>query len=936
MFMSTAPVAAQISPQDINQPCTACEPQAIHVADLNEEDAPDALSVSQFDDKLAWYENTGGGYGQQQVISTSLTSNNNSSDQSMTAADVDGDNDLDVIAGSGPDEKAVWFENQIDEGSGFGSGQVITSSDGKVFAVAAATIDGDDQADVVLGAGGSGVIWFKSQVGESGDDFGPANTIASLSQQASDPKTIALADVSGNSNPDVIYRASDVAWHENAGGSFGEGATIATNGFNDYSSVAVGDVDNDNDLDVATSSSTDNAITWVENTGGSFGSEAEIGSGGGFEAVAVADVNGDGNEDVLAATQIIGGDDRVSWFESQGSGFGTEQVITTSLLSPDDVATANVDGGSDVELLVTSRTKSKVAWFENTGSGYGAPQAVSAWPDAVFPQSVEAAALDTDSDVDVLVASKTDDKVSWYENTDGAGSFADQKVISADARFPQEATAADLTNDDKPDAIVASNGALSGSPSGMVAWHENQTGESDADSDGCGAEQIIAEPGDVTHVFAADLDGDDDTDIVATYSQSFSDQSLVWYENRLDEGGRFSTENVIASSLSSIESLHVADLNGGGNDVILGYGSPSDAPKLVWYENTDGSGSFAAETVIEGSGGLGDDIVISLATATVDGDGNPDVVAGLFDSGTEDKIVWYENQVDEGSGFTRTEIASAVERPLGLHTADLNGDGNPDLISASRDDDKVAWYSNTGGSFSAQTVIASLDPGTFQGAQSVFAADVNGDAQTDVLSASTGREEIAWYENTDNALPVELAGFDATVDGDEVALSWQTASETNNAGFVVQRQARKEAAWEQVGFVESKASSGITTEAQSYRFTDADLPYEADKMTYRLKQVDTDGTENFFDETVVERSVTGVQLLGTYPSPARSRATVRYALPEKQNVTVRLHDVLGRQVRTVASEKQEGRHHRTLDVGALPSGVYFLRCRPGARPRPRG
>ena len=180
--------------------------------------------------------------------------------------------------------------------------------------------------------------------------------------------------------------------------------------------------------------------------------------------------------------------------------------------------------------------------------------------------------------------------------------------------------------------------------------------------------------------------------------------------------------------------------------------------------------------------------------------------------------------------------------------------------------------------------------------------------------------------SSDNPLPAELAGFDATVDDDAVQLSWQTASETNNAGFRVQRKRARERgsenAWTTVGSVEG---TGTTSEAQSYRFTDENLPYEADALTYRLKQVDTDGSEHFSDEITVERGVQELKLLGTYPNPAQSRVTVRYALPEKQDVTVRLYDVLGRQVRTVVSGKQKGRHQWTLDVAPLPSGVYFLR-----------
>jgi hypothetical protein len=71
--------------------------------------------------------------------------------------------------------------------------------------------------------------------------------------------------------------------------------------------------------------------------------------------------------------------------------------------------------------------------------------------------------------------------------------------------------------------------------------------------------------------------------------------------------------------------------------------------------------------------------------------------------------------------------------------------------------------------------------------------------------------------------------------------------------------------------------------------------------------------------------VSEVQLLGTFPNPARQQATVRYALPDRQEVELQLYDVLGRQVRTVVSAPKAGRHERTMDVGRLPSGVYFLR-----------
>ena len=209
------------------------------------------------------------------------------------------------------------------------------------------------------------------------------------------------------------------------------------------------------------------------------------------------------------------------------------------------------------------------------------------------------------------------------------------------------------------------------------------------------------------------------------------------------------------------------------------------------------------------------------------------------------------------------------------------------------------------------------------------------DSEANELVATTGSFSEFVLASDSEPLPVELAGFDATVDDGAVQLSWATASETGNAKFQVQRHMGervngRKGAWTTVGSVEG---AGTTSQAQSYRFTDGDLPYEADALTYRLRQVDTDGSAHLSETITVERGVTEVQLLGTSPNPAQQRATVRYALPEKQKASIRLYDVLGRRVRTVANSAQEGRHQRTLDVGSLPSGVYFLRLRAGGETR---
>ena len=97
--------------------------------------------------------------------------------------------------------------------------------------------------------------------------------------------------------------------------------------------------------------------------------------------------------------------------------------------------------------------------------------------------------------------------------------------------------------------------------------------------------------------------------------------------------------------------------------------------------------------------------------------------------------------------------------------------------------------------------------------------------------------------------------------------------------------------------------------------------------------MDTDGSASYSNEIAVARDVGGVQLHAPYPNPARQQVTVRYAVPERRDVTARLYDALGRVVRTVADEKVKGRSEQTIDVSQLPSGVYFLRLSAGEATR---
>ena len=239
----------------------------------------------------------------------------------------------------------------------------------------------------------------------------------------------------------------------------------------------------------------------------------------------------------------------------------------------------------------------------------------------------------------------------------------------------------------------------------------------------------------------------------------------------------------------------------------------------------------------------------------------------------------------------------------------------------------------------ALAFFRSTDGGTSWSSRGVDAR--NASANTATL---TGVNRFSrWTLGSGNhPLPVELATFEAEPTDQAVRLRWQTAAETGNARFEVQRATARASAGDAAGdaagastrtitwtTVGQRPGAGTTTEAQAYRFTDRDLPYAADSLRYRLRQVDVDGTAHLSDPIVVARGPATTELLGTFPNPARSRATVRYAVEAPTEVDLALYDLLGRRVQTLVRQEQEGRHERRLDTSRLPSGTYFLRLQAG-------
>ncbi len=177
--------------------------------------------------------------------------------------------------------------------------------------------------------------------------------------------------------------------------------------------------------------------------------------------------------------------------------------------------------------------------------------------------------------------------------------------------------------------------------------------------------------------------------------------------------------------------------------------------------------------------------------------------------------------------------------------------------------------------------------------------------------------------NVNGVVPVELTSFSAQSDGYSVKLDWNTASETNNKGFEVERASDKPGTleWNRIAFVNG---NGSTTEEKEYSFTDKSITLPG-VYHYRLKQVDFDG--RFEYSNVVNTSVTTpatFELHQNYPNPFNPSTVISFSLPVESKVKLSVFDAAGNLIQT--HEKgtlAAGLHSQELMMSAMASGVYF-------------
>ncbi len=287
----------------------------------------------------------------------------------------------------------------------------------------------------------------------------------------SNPYSVAAADVNSDNKTDIVIAdntAGNVGVMLNAGNGIFNAPTIYTTGVLSYPrSVAVSDVNDDNQIDIIVANEFGSNIGVLLNEGdGTFSAQTTYSTGSGSEPwfVAVADVNGDYKPDIIAVNYNV---NNVGVLLNTGNGTFGPQVTYPTGVVPYSVTAADVNGDGELDLIVPNNGDNNVGVLLNAGNGVFSAQRTYSTGYQSGPKCVAVADINGDNQNDIIVANNPTNNVGVLLNL-GNGVFGAQTIYSTGSGSgPRSVATADLNGDSKPDIIVANE---SGNTVSVLLW----------------------------------------------------------------------------------------------------------------------------------------------------------------------------------------------------------------------------------------------------------------------------------------------------------------------------------------------------------------------------------------------------------------------------------------------------------------------------------
>ena len=681
-----------------------------------------------------------------------------------STGDMNGDRLPDLIV-AGKNGEIIWYEYP------FWDKHLITNKGGK-WSTDAETgdIDLDGDQDLVISDwyGDNQIVWFENL--NEGEDDWKMHTIGS--PRAHD---IELGDLDSDGLPDIVTRQqgedgnsleiwirdSNLSWnHTTIECPEGEGLTLE-------------DINRDGRPDIIIAgkwyTSPENPLTgeWIEN---------DYTSDWDFEATVVktGDINNDGLVDiVLSPSEPAGEYYKIAWYESPVDPMNpkwVENIInkeTESVIHSLGVADMNNDGRVDIVTaeMHQGEDPDEVKIYHNNDTGIN-------WTSLVIAEAgshnICVADIGNDGDCDIFGSNwSKSNTVDLWENMNNPNTGLPEIISLDNWEYIQ-------IDDDREERYFGLAMAdLTGNGLGDIVsgkYFYRNPGQ-----DMTGNWPRVEFPVNVDALLTVNVDGDSHGDVIALDKSG----KLYWLEAEDNLGSSWTYTHVgdvgeTDHKLSS-QGYIIGQLKPGGKPIIV-----INVGTIFYFSIPDrpDAGNWTRKIITTRAYPEG------VGMNDIDGDGDNDL-CGTLDS---KKIVWWENPGTSSGNWTLHEVGSVPDKIADrFYTKDMNGDHLPDIIVATANGSKngVYWWEQTREPGAAGWIMHNV---VVQGTtNSMDVADMDGDGDFDIISGEhRDDEKVAVWENDGNGsftehvistgkeshLGTRVADLDSDGDLDIISIAW--------------------------------------------------------------------------------------------------------------------------------------------------------------------
>jgi len=350
------------------------------------------------------------------------------------------------------------------------------------------------------------------------------------------------------------------------------------------------------------------------------------------------------------------------------SPFGPKKSISTSTGSfPRMIEAAKINGDAYVDIVIGTDLGGTLEWYKNNGNGTFTKQTLIT---STLPriEGMVLADLDNDNDIDVIATSYTIGKAVWFQNN-GSGGFGTEKLIASGLSSAGTVKAGDIDGNGTIDVAVSSYGTH------KVSWFSNNGSGTFG-----GAQDIsnLANTGPLDFDMA-DYDKDGDLDLVVAYGLI---DAILIFDNALAQTGNPTfTYTIVDTANYGLTDVRFGDVDNNGDLEII---KADQYQNTAWYNK---SGSSFTKTVFSTSNSSPTAIIVS----DIDKDNSSDVLVGYSSTAATDKLTWYKNSSSSGEA----DIDASQNDIYGFALADFDNDGDLDMASVSSSQNHLNWFENT-------------------------------------------------------------------------------------------------------------------------------------------------------------------------------------------------------------------------------------------------